>query len=173
MSDPIKRLGLAPVQRACMRGMEAINLTSSTYLHGCADMDLGTFCHWASQVLKHGLHFVGGTYASEGVTPRLRWAFWAPVRSPSGQDHESIFVARYREGYWHFGLFFYGDDEPLHARLANCVLHGEIRAAGDQRVLGRPQRIEDDGVAVTSFEISVPADHLGFVSLLTAAQFKT
>src|SRR5438046_2618737 len=96
MSDLIKQLGSPPVRRACMGDIEAINLASSTFLHDCADVDLRTFCYWASQVLG-GIRFLSGDYADLGVTPRPNWVFWAPVRSPSGKDGESIFVACKKE----------------------------------------------------------------------------
>jgi hypothetical protein len=155
-----------------MGSEEAINLSSLVFLHDCSKVDLTSFCYWASQVLGQGLHFVAGTYAGEGVAPRPNWAFWAPVRSPSGEDYESIFTARREGGFWRYALFFYGDDEALHSTLAACVLHADVAGElGYTSVLGRPQQEEDEGVPVTRFELIVEAGRLHTISLLTAAQF--
>jgi len=172
MLDLIERLGLAPVRRLCMGDDEAINLYPCVVARETSGMRLIDFCYWTAQIVGQGLHFLSGEYADQGVQPRDAWVFWAPILTPGRRYGESIFAARRREGEWHYTLTFYSADEQLHERLAECVLHAAIGEGQDhRREVGRPQRGQDDGVSVTSFEVCVPVNTLHTASLLTAAQF--
>lgn len=172
MDNLLQQLGPSPVRRACMQGDPGVNLFPYVARHATDSLALIDFCHWTSQIVGQAMHFVGGTYAEHGVEPRDFWAFWAPIQTPGNWYAESIFTASQAEGKWHYVLSFWGRDEELHRRLAECVLHAGIGEGENYwRDLGHPESTDDDRVPVTYFAVCAPVGVLHFVSLLTAAQF--
>lgn len=160
MAALLEHLGEAPVRRHCMGGIQALNLTSFTYWGTGITTRSRSFCAWVSQVMDQGLPFLTGKYAKHGVPQRDHWVMWAPIHV-NDQEGDSIFTARQdnQTGVWHYGLYFYSRDQQLHDRLASCVLTATVDVPeGNRRVIGHAEHAEEDGLPVTSFEITVTAE---------------
>ena len=173
MSDLLEYLGTTPLRRRCFRETDLINLKTLTHRPEDLTTKSSTFKHWVSLVMGQAIHFVIGTYIQQGVSPRDRWAFWAPIKV-NGQEGDAIFTARSATDgshVWYYGLYFYSKDERLHRRLATCVLSARVaEGARGRRIVALPVSDEEDGLPMTWFELTVETDQPYALSLLEASQ---
>ena len=145
-------LGPSPVATACMAGFEGtLNLAELT--NPRPPSTLQDFCWNVSDAIGHAAHFPAGSYAEQGVTPRDRWAFWAPIYTMAGVLTSVIILdERIEAGGYHYQLCFH--DPGLRTTANDCVLHAQTEAGS---LIGRAEPLaEGNGGVVVRFVLDLP-----------------
>jgi len=140
-----------------MGDADAINVQRLVLLDPTVS-DIHQFCSLVSQTIGQGVHFIRRAFIGQGVIPRAKWAFWAPARSFSGRDGESILAVELTGDVWHASLCFHGDEE-LYRTLEMCAFCAFAGVGPDFYTVGRHKYAEEDSAGrVLRFDIEVPVD---------------
>jgi hypothetical protein len=156
MAGLLESLGTTEKDYLAVRGMSIFNLKTLTHRPDTLTPSSGTFRLTVSQVMAQGMRFIISPYATEGVSARNDWVFWAPILV-TNKVHDAIFTARYSEmaKVWRYGLYFYGSYQRLHDRLGECVLSATAGTRTNRRIIAQPHFTQEGTTHVTSFELAV------------------
>lgn len=157
MTSRLQGLGTTRRRWACVGATDVIDvspLLTETPVN--LSVQTGPLKYWVGSVLRPGIQFIlDNPREEEDVDYRDDWALWAPIVI-DGQIYDTIFTARHQDDAWRFGLFIYGGTPELHDLLRDWALIGFPKQLRGGSVIGYPERTEEKGMLVTSFEVISP-----------------